>query len=245
MSSLATTTPPGRLPHTVYASESQVPPQDEYDVTKGFTYMYLSGEPLFAFGHGLSYTTFKYGKLELSDAQIARNGRLTASVDVTNTGKREGDEVVQLYVHEVSPAVKRPVKELRGFERISLKPGETKKVTFTVPAEKLAYYDETTHSFVVKPGAFDVLVGSSSQDIRAQGRFTVAGEVGSAERSLAFGRGASALRVSREPDGDRVGPASAELVAALGRARAAAGGVSDARGLFAGGAGARRRRSVG
>ncbi len=172
--------PAGRLPHTVYASESQVPPQDEYDVTKGFTYMYLRGEPLFAFGHGLSYTTFRYGRLELSGQQVAPNGKLTAAVEVTNTGARAGDEVVQLYVHEVEPAVKRPVKELRGFERISLKPGETKKVTFTLPAEKLAYYDETKHSFVVKPGAFEALVGSSSQDIRAQGQFTVAGETSNA-----------------------------------------------------------------
>jgi len=153
--------PAGRLPHTVYASESQVPPQDEYDVTKGFTYMYVQGEPLFAFGHGLTYTTFKYGKLELSDEQITRGGKVTASIKVTNTGQRAGDEVVQLYIHEVEPAVKRPMKELRGFERISLRPGETKKVTFTVPAEKLAYYDEAAHGFVVKPGLFDVLVGSA------------------------------------------------------------------------------------
>ena len=173
--------PAGRLPHTVYASESQVPPQDEYDVTKGFTYMYLRGEPLFAFGHGLSYTTFKYGNLELSDRQIGRNGKLTVSVEVTNTGERAGDEVAQLYVHEVEPAVKRPVKELRGFDRISLKPGETKKVAFTLPAEKLAYYDETQHGFVVKPGVFEVLVGSSSQDIRTQGRFTVASDTRSAD----------------------------------------------------------------
>ncbi len=127
--------PAGRLPHTVYASESQVPPQDEYDVTKGFTYMYLKGEPLFAFGHGLSYTTFKYAKLEVVGWASAHADQvgvagteqhglkpiLRASVEVTNTGQREGDEVVQLYVHEVNPAVKRPVKELRGFERISLK----------------------------------------------------------------------------------------------------------------------------
>jgi beta-glucosidase len=165
--------PAGRLPHTVYASESQVPPQDEYDVTNGFTYMYLKGEPLFAFGHGLSYTTFRYGKLELSDQQIARDSKLTASVEVTNTGKREGDEVVQLYVHEVDPAVKRPIKELRGFDRISLKPGETKKVTFTLPAEKLAYYDATKHSFVVKPGIFDVMIGGASDDIHAKGQLRV------------------------------------------------------------------------
>jgi len=165
--------PAGRLPHTVYVSEDQVPPQNEYDVTKGFTYMYLRGAPLFAFGHGLSYTTFRYGELELSDRQMDRHGKLTASVEVTNTGKREGDEVVQLYVHEVEPAVKRPVKELRGFERVRLRPGEAKKVTFTLPAEKLAHYDETAHSFVVKPGAFDVMVGSASDDIRAKGQLRV------------------------------------------------------------------------
>jgi beta-glucosidase len=173
--------PAGRLPHTVYASESQVPPQDEYDVTKGFTYMYLKGKPLFAFGHGLSYTTFKYGKLELEVGSVkledfelqTSNFKLSISVDVTNTGSREGDEVVQLYVHEAKPAVKRPVKELRGFERIRLKPGETKMVTFVVPAEKLAYYDETKHGFVVKPGAFDVMVGSSSDSIKAKGQFRV------------------------------------------------------------------------
>jgi beta-glucosidase len=96
-------------------------------------------------------------------------------VDVTNSGAREGDEVVQLYVHEVKPAVKRPVKELRGFERIHLKPGARKKVTFTLPAEKLAFYNETAHGFVVKPGAFDVMAGSASDDIRAQAQFSVAG----------------------------------------------------------------------
>jgi len=167
--------PAGRLPHTVYASESQVPSQDEYDVTKGFTYMYLRGAPLFAFGHGLSYTTFTYGKLKLSDQQIGPGGKLTVSVDVTNTGKREGEEVVQLYIHEMEPAVTRPVKELRGFERIGLQPGETKRVTLTVPAEKLAYYDETQHGFTVKPGPFEVLVGSASDDIRAKARFSFVG----------------------------------------------------------------------
>jgi beta-glucosidase len=165
--------PAGRLPHTVYASESQVPPQDEYDVTKGFTYMYLKGKPLFAFGHGLSYTTFKYGRLELADKRIAPDGKVIASVDVTNTGARAGDEVVQLYIHEHKPAVRRPIRELRGFERINLQPGETRKVVFTVPGPKLAYYDETTHGFVVKPGDFEVMIGSASDDIRTRGRFSV------------------------------------------------------------------------
>lgn len=165
--------PAGRLPLTVYASESQVPPQDEYDVTKGFTYMYIQGEPLFAFGHGLSYTTFSYGKLELSANRITPEGKVTAATDITNTGSREGDEVVQLYIHELKPAVKRPAEELRGFQRIHLKPGETKKVTLTVPGEKLAFYDENIHAFRVNPGPFEILVGAASDDIRAKADFEV------------------------------------------------------------------------
>jgi beta-glucosidase-like glycosyl hydrolase len=127
--------PAGRLPHTVYASESQVPPQDEYDVTKGFTYMYLNGKPLFPFGHGLSYTRFKYSNLQVSPRQIPATGKVTVRVDVENTGKRTGDEVVQLYVHEVECSVKRPSKELRGFERVPLRPGQKKTVAFTLAGE--------------------------------------------------------------------------------------------------------------
>jgi beta-glucosidase len=166
--------PAGRMPLTVYASTNQVPPQDEYDVTKGFTYMYLKGKPLFAFGHGLSYTTFKYGSLKLSDAQIAPAGELTATVEVSNTGKREGDEVVQLYVREVKPVVKRPTLELRGFQRVHLKPGESRKVEITFPAARLAFYDEAIHGFRVNPGAFEVMVGGASDDIRVRKQFTVA-----------------------------------------------------------------------
>jgi len=165
--------PAGRLPHTVYASEAQVPPVNEYDITKGFTYMYVNGAPLFPFGHGLSYTSFQYGGLKLSADQLKPDGLVMVSVDITNAGTRAGDEVPQLYVHQEECPVKRPVKELRGFQRISLQPGETKTVTFPLPAAKLAYWDETTHGFVVRPGTFDVMVGASSGDIRAQGRVAV------------------------------------------------------------------------
>ena len=166
--------PAGRLPHTVYASDAQVPPQDVYDVTQGFTYMYVNGEPLFPFGHGLSYTTFDYGQITLSADQIGADGKLTISIPVKNTGHRPGDEVVQLYVHQVNPSVKRPTKELRGFDRISLAPGESNTVTFTLPAEKLAFYDLNTHAFLVEQGAYDLMIGSSSKDIRATTRLTVA-----------------------------------------------------------------------
>jgi beta-glucosidase len=166
--------PAGRLPYTVYASESQVPPQDEYDITKGFTYMYLRGEPLFAFGHGLSYTQFVYSNLQLSLKEIPSDGEINITVDVENVGTRTGDEVVQLYVRDVESSVRRPDKELRGFERISLSPGAKRQVKFLLRAGQLAFWDEIrTHSFVVEPGLFDVMVGSSSADIRATAQFRV------------------------------------------------------------------------
>jgi beta-glucosidase len=165
--------PGGRLPYTVYESVAQVPPMTEYDITKGFTYMYFEGPPVYPFGHGLSYTTFRYANLRISSKQIPGHGQVAVRVDVQNTGKRAGDEVVQLYVHDVEASVKRPKKELRGFERISLKPGEKKTVSFPLPAEKLSFYDVKSKSFVVEPGQFEVLVGSSSEDIRAKGRLEV------------------------------------------------------------------------
>jgi len=165
--------PAGRLPYTVYASDSQVPPQDQYDISKGFTYMYVKGEPLFAFGHGLSYTRFRYSNLRVSPGQMPSNGVAEVAVDVENVGDRAGDEVVQLYVHDVECSVVRPGKELRGFERINLQPGEKKTATFTLPGKKLSFYDEKTHGFIVEPGEFDILVGSSSADIRITGQLQV------------------------------------------------------------------------
>ena len=167
--------PAGRLPHTVYASEAQVPPLSEYDITKGFTYLYLNGAPLFAFGHGLSYTTFAYEGLKLSADKIPANGTVNVSVAVTNTGKLAGDEVVQLYVHQVASSVKRPAKELRGFQRSSFKPGEKRTLTFSLPSEKLAFWDEKTHAFLVEPGTYEVMIGASSDDIRSTGQLQIAG----------------------------------------------------------------------
>ena len=145
--------PAGRLPYTVYDSLDQIPPQDEYDVTKGFTYLYFEGKAQYAFGHGLSYTTFRYSGLRVSPGRVAADGRVTVSLEVQNTGVRAGDEVVQLYVHSIAPSVKRPIKELRGFQRISLRPSEQRRVTFALPAGDLAFYDVKTKKFVVEPGA--------------------------------------------------------------------------------------------
>ena len=160
--------PGGRLPYTVYASDDQVPPQDVYDISKGFTYMYMKGEPLFAFGHGLSYTAFAYGSLRVSPKQVPPDGTVAASVNVANAGARAGDEVVQLYVRDVDCRVVRAARELRGFRRIRLQPGEKKTVTLEVPVRQLTFWDETAHAFVVEPGTFEVMVGPSSADLRAR-----------------------------------------------------------------------------
>jgi beta-glucosidase len=165
--------PAGRLPYTVYESVAQIPPMTEYDIAKGFTYMYFEGDPVYPFGHGLSYTTFNYSNLRLSTKRMRAGGAVTVRVDVQNTGKRAGDEVAQLYVHAVAPSVKRPIKELRGFERVSLKPGEKRILTFTVPGDKLAFWDVNRHGFVVEPGKVDILVGSSAADIRLKDQIEV------------------------------------------------------------------------
>ncbi len=154
--------PAGRLPYTVYNSVQDVPPQSEYDVTKGFTYMYFRGKPLFPFGFGLSYTTFSYSNAHLS----GESGQLIAHVDVQNTGKRDGDEVVQAYVHRVLPNVEMPQKKLAAFQRIHLAAGEKKTVTLSLSAEAFSYYDAAAHAFIDPSGPADVLIGSSSEDIR-------------------------------------------------------------------------------
>lgn len=165
--------PSGRLPYTVYDSLDQIPPQDEYDVTKGFTYMYFPGKPQFAFGQGLSYTQFRYSSLEVTPSRATVMGSVKVNLAVQNTGTRAGAEVVQLYVHEAAPAVKRPAKELRGFQRIALRAGEKRMVSFTLRAGELAYYDAGLKRFTVKPGSFDIMVGSSSEDIRLRGKLQV------------------------------------------------------------------------
>ncbi len=166
--------PGGRLPYTVYASAEQVPPQDEYDISRGFTYMYLRGAPLFAFGHGLSYTTFQYSEPKLLSSQLTASDTLQVSLDITNTGAKAGDEVVQLYTHTAgsSPAP-RPAKALHAFARVSLAPGEKRSVTLSVPCEKLGFWDEQAHGFRIERGAYEAMVGSSSEDIRQRTNFTL------------------------------------------------------------------------
>ncbi len=135
------------------------------DTNNKFTSKYLDvpWTPLFPFGYGLSYTQFKITNLQLSAPRIPANGRLTVSVDVENVGKRAGDEVVQLYIRDVAASMSRPVKELKGFERVTLGPGEKKRVEFALDAEHLGFYNRKMR-FVVEPGEFKVMVGPNSQD---------------------------------------------------------------------------------
>ena len=123
-------------------------------------------EPLFPFGHGLSYTTFEYSDIKLSSNAINADDELTVSVKVTNTGKVEGKEVVQLYVTDKESSLIRPVKELKGFEKVSLKPGESKNVMFKLDKRAFAFYSEAAHDWLVEEGDFIISVGSSSRDIR-------------------------------------------------------------------------------
>jgi len=159
--------PGGRLPMTFYASVEQLSSFNNYYVINaGRTYMYFEEQPLYPFGHGLSYTEFSYSNLQIEPNTITSDGTVNISVDVQNVGSREGDEVVQLYIHDTVASVKRPIKELKRFKRINLQAGQTKTVAFTLPAEELAFYDVTTSSFVVEQGTFEIMVGSSSEDIR-------------------------------------------------------------------------------
>lgn len=127
----------------------------------------------YPFGHGLSYTTFAYGKPALSAKTMTEGDELTLTIDVTNSGTREGKEVVQLYIGDDKATVLRPVKELKGFEKLALAPGETKQVTFTITADDLKYFDEATHSWKAEAGKFTAYVGSSSTDIRGKVKFTL------------------------------------------------------------------------
>ena len=126
-------------------------------------YLFEKRGPLFAFGHGLSYTSFKFSGLKLSPARIACEGETSVSVEVTKTGLREGDEVAQLYLRDQVSSVTRPVKELAGFRRVHLRAGETKMVPFKLTPKELGFYDADMQ-WVVEPGKFDIRVGSSSVD---------------------------------------------------------------------------------
>jgi beta-glucosidase len=166
--------PGGKLTTTWYTGEATLPPIGDYDLRKGRTYLYYSGVPLYPFGHGLSYTTFAYSDLRIEPEAIRPQDTAHVSVQVKNTGSRAGDEVVQLYVRDAFASVPRPLKQLRGFVRVHLAPGESQTLRFPLAGKDLAFWDSKAHAWRVEDGLFDVAIGSSSADIRAQGSLTVA-----------------------------------------------------------------------
>lgn len=188
--------PSGKLPYTYYASLDQCGAHKlgEYPGHPGIDALgnevmdmpYNEGifvgyrftdknklKPTFPFGHGLSYTEYKYGNATIDKSKGNENDTFTVTVPVTNAGTREGKETVQLYISDLKCSVPRPVKELKGFQKVSLKPGETKNVTFRITADALKYFDADKHTWVSEPGKFEALVGASAGDIRTKVPFTL------------------------------------------------------------------------
>ncbi|MCU0407706.1 MAG: beta-glucosidase BglX, partial [Bacteroidales bacterium] len=169
--------PSGKLTTTFPRNTGQIPlfynhkntgrPHGEYETYARFRSNYLDviNAPLYPFGYGLSYTTFSYGDMNLSAGEMDMSGSVTAGIKVTNTGERDGSEVVQLYIRDVYSTSTRPVKELKGFSRIFLKAGESRDVTFTLSAEDLKYYDHGLR-YVCEPGDFEIMIGPSSGDLK-------------------------------------------------------------------------------
>jgi beta-glucosidase len=158
--------PGGHLVTTWPKSVDQLPPMMDYNIRHGRTYMYFKGEPLYPFGYGLSYTTFSYANLKASSAELTSDGAITVSVDVTNTGSRTGDEVVQLYVKHLKSKVERPIEELKGFQRVTLNPNETKTVQIPLKASTLAFWDQKQGEFKVEEEPVKLMMGSSAKDIK-------------------------------------------------------------------------------
>jgi beta-glucosidase len=166
--------PAGRLPVTFYKSVDQLPPFTDYSMA-GRTYRYFKGEPLYPFGFGLSYTKFDYSNLKFSKKSVEMRKAIMVMVDVSNTGDREGDEVVQLYLTDVAASAPVPIRTLVGFDRISLRPGEKQTLTFAITPRQMSLIDNRGKR-VIEPGEFLVGIGGG-QSAALSGRFRVSGKL--------------------------------------------------------------------
>jgi beta-glucosidase len=155
--------PSGKLPITIPRSAGHLPAFYNYKPSARRGYLFDDVSPLFAFGYGLNYTTFSFGNVRLEKKKIKRNGSTRVLVDVANTGKRAGAEVVQMYIRDLVSSVTRPIKELKGFQKVWLQPGETKTVALDITPESLAFYD-IHMKYVIEPGDFEIMIGNSSRD---------------------------------------------------------------------------------
>ena len=164
--------PAGHTIETWPASMDQLPPMMDYDIRHGRTYMFFKGKPLYPFGYGLSYTTFRFSHLQ-ADPTLKRQGETTVGVDVTNTGKIAGEAVPQLYVRHLGSTVARPPIELEGFDRVRLEPGQTRTVRIPFKASQLGYWDAARHAMVVEPERVELMIGASSADIKLRRTISV------------------------------------------------------------------------
>ncbi len=173
--------PGGKLPISFPRSVGQIPVYYNHKPSGGRShwrgdYVELSSKPIFPFGYGLSYTSFKYNNMVIIPESISREGQVEISVDIRNTGSFKGDEVVQLYINDTQSEMTRPVKELKGFKRVTLETGQKKTVTFILSIEQLGFYRKDM-KYVVEPGNIKVMIGSSSEDIRLKGEFKIKGDI--------------------------------------------------------------------
>jgi beta-glucosidase len=169
--------PTGRLPQTWYSSADDLPGLGEYDIIGARrTYLYFEGRALFPFGHGLSYATFGYAPLHLNAAEARDGDTVTATLELTNTGTRRGTEVVQLYTRALDPRGPRARRQLAGFARVTLSPGESTTAEIPLPVSSLAFWDVVTHRMTVDPGNYEVMAGASSAAIRRSALLTVRGD---------------------------------------------------------------------
>ncbi|TRX25097.1 beta-glucosidase [Flavobacterium franklandianum] len=157
--------PAGRLTQTWVAAITDLPDLLDYNIRNGRTYMYFQGKPLYAFGHGLSYTSFSYNSIAFNKETLEKEKNITVSVSVTNTGKRDGEEVIQLYVKSIDSAIQQPIKALKGFQRVAIKAGETKMVTLTLKAKDLENWNTTKQQFELEKGQIEIQIGGASDAI--------------------------------------------------------------------------------
>jgi beta-glucosidase len=168
--------PGGKLPVTYYKSEEDLPPIGDYDVTKGRTYWFFDKEVLFPFGYGLSYTNFEFSELDLEQKDLSpEDPSVKLSFEVRNTGSLTGDEVAQLYIKNLESQEIQALKKLRAFKRVKLEPGETQTIRFILKKEDFSHWSEKTGDWLVEPGAFEIQIGNSSNDIHLSATLEFAG----------------------------------------------------------------------
>jgi beta-glucosidase len=167
--------PAGRLPVTFYRSTGDLPDFENYSMSNR-TYRYFGGKPLFAFGHGLSYTKFSYQQAALNSATIEADDTVKVSFTLKNTGKCDGDEVAQVYFRHVKSSVPQAKLALCGFTRVQLGRGEARRVTVEIPAERLRYWDVAQKKYVVEPGDYELMIGAASDDLRLKAPLKIVAE---------------------------------------------------------------------